>query len=252
MWWVAIPLVVLLAGSATSILFLRNRVTAIPIDETVDLFRADRSGGSGAEAPGLPVEGVYVYATDGFEETNALGGSRHVYPTETSMTLSHTACGYVSRWQPIGERWEEYDLCVDDGDVSIRNFRTYHQFFLKSDFRDYVCGSDPFLPASRPRGATWTARCETAADGSVIRNVVVGEETIVVGGQGVRATRLRSEGHLTGSSAGTRRADLWVHPETGLLLSMRVDIDLDTDSALGRVHYVERYEVTLTSLEPRR
>src|ERR687891_336955 len=49
---------------------------------------------SGPVAAGDLETGVYVYATEGFEETDALSGQRHDYPSQTTITASKHDCGY--------------------------------------------------------------------------------------------------------------------------------------------------------------
>src|SRR5688572_23871693 len=67
-------------------------------------------------------EGVYVYATDGYEETDALSGQRHDYPAQTTMTVSKQGCGYRWRWQPLKERWEESDGCRTSAGYVLERF----------------------------------------------------------------------------------------------------------------------------------
>jgi len=55
-------------------------------------------------------DGVYVYDTKGFEQTNALGGARHDYPAESTITVQHGGCGWTTRWQPLQERWEQWQF----------------------------------------------------------------------------------------------------------------------------------------------
>ena len=57
--------------------------------------------------------GLYLYATTGFETTDALAGSRHEYPAQTYMTIQPGGCGTQVRWQALDQRWDEYDFCPD-------------------------------------------------------------------------------------------------------------------------------------------
>src|SRR5581483_4589431 len=58
-----------------------------------------------------PLSGVYSFATQGYEETDALNGQRHDYPKETSLTIRRAGCGWISHWQPLNERWEDSEIC---------------------------------------------------------------------------------------------------------------------------------------------
>ncbi|MGH2728364.1 MAG: hypothetical protein ACRDKS_15455, partial [Actinomycetota bacterium] len=126
--WVRIALSAAIAGNligAGGAIYLLGGPDELTVDEAVRQFRENASapGPDGVESPGSSVEptptstvtrapsakkpsttkpkgtsqslaytepalGVYVYATDGYEETDALSGQRHDYPAETALTIS--------------------------------------------------------------------------------------------------------------------------------------------------------------------
>jgi hypothetical protein len=218
------------------------------------------SGGAATDAaPSAPTRaepepGVYTYATQGYEATNALGGARHDYPAETPVTMQPSECGWTQRWQPLRERWDESALCRGADGIDISRFTTYHEFFQRSQQQQFDCP-----PGSRvhrwdaPAGTTWTWRC-TAAGGSAIDSVVtvVGEEELVIGGQPVPTVRVRYESTMTGANRGTQLQERWMRRTDGMNVRIKTDIDTEADSPFGAVHYEEHYTITLASLTPRR
>ena len=206
-----------------------------------------------AGAKPVPAEGVYVYATSGYEETDALGGSRHDYPSQTTSTMRRAGCGWVERWEPLAERWDESHLCNEPDGVAIRTFKTYHQFFQRSQQQDYECppgshvGRDQWQPGSR-----WTWSC-TSSFGTISTDVVhLGTEQLSVGGAAVTVEHLRYDSKMTGANRGTQVQERWVHRGTNLSVRIKTDIDIESDSPFGTVGYQEHYTITLTSLTPRR
>ena len=209
------------------------------------------SSASPAAEPELQ-EGVYTFATEGFEATNALGGARHDYPKETPVTLRRSECGWTQRWQPLRERWDESAMCRTDVGLDVRTFTTYHEFFQKSQQQQFDCpeGSSVFR-RDAPAGATWSWRCTAGSSAIDTVVTVVGPEAVVVEGREVPATKVHYESTLTGANRGTQVQDRWIRSD-GLNLRIKTDIDAQSDSPFGVVHYEEHYVTTLAQLEPRR
>ena len=219
-----------------------------------------QAGGPAPAGPAVAVasrrvaaEGVYVYDTDGHEETDAVGGARHDYPKQTAVTVRHNDCGaFVMRWQPLGERWDESDLCADDGGVAIRRFSTFHEFFQQRQQNDFRCppGTHVFRWAAAA-GATWSWECTDGASVFATTVTHMGVEDLSIGGQTVRAVHMRYDSKMTGANRGIQTQERWLDPDTGLLYKMRTDIDTEADSPFGAVNYQEHYTITLASLSPR-
>ena len=208
---------------------------------------------SGGQRP-QPESGVYPYATEGYEATNALGGARHDYPAETPVTMQPSDCGWTQHWQPLQERWDESALCRGDDGIDISRFTTHHEFFQRSQQQQFDCPAGSRVHRwDAPAGTTWSWRC-TAAGGSAIDTVVtvVGDEEIAVGGQAVPVVRVRYESTMTGANRGTQRQERWMRKTDGMNVRIKTDIDTEADSPFGAVHYEEHYTITLASLTPRR
>ncbi len=216
-WWVAIPLVVFGVGAVSSVLLPRNRTTVIPVEDTVTKYR--NAGPGTFSVAGLPEPGVYVYETSGTEHVNALGGGSHRYPSQTTMTVTVAQSYATTRWDALQQRWDEYGVCLEGRAQRAQHFAIYHNFFLKSDFRDYVCPAEAvFLPADHSVGTTWTARCVAGDATSTNHGRILGTDSLTVGREEVEALHLRLDTDLGGSTSGTRHAEAWPVPDTGLTL----------------------------------
>ena len=201
----------------------------------------------------MPDEGVYTFDTEGFEETNALGGARHDYPKQTAWIVRRAECGWTERWQPLRERYDEALLCHEPTGVGIRRFTTHHEFFQRALTSVYDCPAGNLVrPWDLTPGQRWVWKCE-GKDGAVTSNsLFVGRQAVTVEGQAIDADYAKYESQTTGANRGTINQERWFHPVTGMLLQMKVDIRTNSDSPFGAVDYREQYRITLTSLTPRR
>jgi hypothetical protein len=199
-----------------------------------------------------PEQGVYVQATQGHEETDALGGARHDYPAETPFSVSANDCGLTFRWQPLEERWDRWDLCRTPAGLEARRFTTFHSFFRRTQQQEFDCTGAILVPTDMTVGRTWDWACTNAGGRAMSHTTIVGVEPIDVGGERVDAVHVRFENTFEGANAGTGTIDWWLHPDTGLPVRMAADMDTDSDSPFGRVRYREQFTSTMTALAPRR
>jgi len=212
-----------------------------------------------APAPPPPVtsgpraaEGVYPHKTEGYEETDAVGGSRHDYPAESSVVVRHTDCGLITRWQPLRERWDESSFCSVGSTLEIRTFTMYHEFFQKGQQDNYRCppGSIVF-DRNEPIGASWMWHCDSENASVDTQTRVVGIEPMTVDGKTIDTVRMRYELRLTGASEGAQLQERWIDPESGMVLRLRSEVAAKTESPFGRVNYEEKYLIEIKSLTPR-
>lgn len=213
-----------------------------------------RNSETGAPPP-RPVqegEGVYPHTTTGYEETDAMGGSRHDYPSETPVAHRRTDCGLITRWQPLKERWDESSFCQVDQALEIRTFTTYHEFFQKGDRQDYRCppGSVVF-DRREPAGASWMWNCDTAKASIDTQTRVIGIEQMTIEGVTMDTVHMHYESRLSGATEGTQVQDRWIEPDSGLVVRVKSEMTAQTDSPFGRVGYEEQYDITMKSLKPR-
>lgn len=199
-----------------------------------------------------PREGVYPQRTEGYEYTDALGGSRHDYPPETSVIVRRSGCGVVERWQPLAERYDESELCSQGDTVSIFVFRKYNEFFQRSQLLVYNCpGGAKVFDRSEPIGATWSWRCNSESAQIDSNVTVVGHETVSVGRQAVEAVRMRYDSTITGSTRGTQLQERLLERSTGYVISVQADVTVRTDSPFGEVGYEEHFAIESKSMKPR-
>ncbi|MGH2758992.1 MAG: hypothetical protein ACRDKJ_05440 [Actinomycetota bacterium] len=196
-------------------------------------------------------EGVFVFATEGYEETDALTGQRHDYPDETAMTIRNGGCGWISRWEPMRERWEETELCEKADGTSMGRYTIYHEFFQRGDREDFSCPDSYVQKPSAKPGDTWTFSCtskQSKVDGKV---TVVGLEDVNVGGRLLPTARYRYDIKVSGANTGTIVQDRWLSSSPRVMARMTQDADMTVSSPFGPVSYEEKFQIDLTSVEPR-
>lgn len=251
-------LLVLVAGG-TAYLVFRDTATPVDVEEAVERYRdegeAATTSTSTTTAPAqaaLPAEGVYVYATDGAEDIDILGGSTHGYPAETTVTIRHTECGLTQRWAPLDERWDEEEVCVTEAGRERRSLRAHHEFFGIADDQEFTCeGGYALFLVGAEAGDTWSTSCtsgDTTLDGTA---EIVVFETRTVGGQAVQTVHLRVTEQASGGDEGPSSDDYWLRATDGLLVERSSSVETRSDSPVGTATYSERFTLRLTSLTPR-
>ena len=227
---------------------LRDTTEPVSDEKAVAGFRSETDAAS-AET-GLPEPGVYVYRATGGESVAALIGSEHTYPAKLTVTVLHAGCGFVLRWEFLRGRSTEREYCPAAGGLELRRQTEIHTFFGREETTDYRC--EPGSLARPAAGTSFGWSCSTGTTTEVAEGKVVGAETLTVAGVAVETVRLRAETRLTGVTRGTGGVEVWLENATGLPVRQITWNDNVTKSAIGDVRYQERYELELTSLEPRR
>ena len=246
-----------LAGGAVGYLLLSDTTSPVDVGEAVDRYRQERSPGPRATPTtartraGLPAEGVYVYATEGEERIDILGGSTHRYPGQTTVTIRHTGCGVEQRWAPLGERWDEEEICQSDEGRERRALRTHHEFFGIADDQDFRCEAGYVLfPDRAVEGDRWSTSCRSGDTELTGAAEVVGLEVRAVGGVDVETVHVRVTEQAGGSSTGPSSDDYWWRTADGLLIERSSTVDTRSDSPVGTAHYTERFSLRLVSITP--
>lgn len=217
-----------------------------------------RPAGGAETAPSTaaqPPVGVYAYDTDGYEETDALGGARHDYPERTAVTVREAGCGRSLRWDVLEQRSDTIELCpLLGGGSSIASWESRHEFFGRRDERVLRCEpGSRYLPApGTAPGTAWTYRCSAETTDRLTSTTLVGRETLSVGGVAVPVVHLRERSTGGGDSTGVAVRELWLRETDGLLVRERTDVDMTTQAGAIRARYRERYELQLIDLEPQR
>ena len=195
--------------------------------------------------------GLYKYATTGYETTDALAGARHEYPPETYLTIQPGGCGTLVRWQPLEQRYEEWDYCPDG---RMAGWRSYFEWFQFGSVDQWEC-PEPVEVQGEP-GSSWTFECyraetENAAAGvETTTREVLGYEPLTVGTQEVETLHVRDTVVGTGGSVANGLVDTWYLAGTHLPVRWVAMHDSVTDSRIGSVQYHEQVEIQLTLLLP--
>lgn len=216
---------------------------------------SDSPSGSGEIAPtfGMPDEGVYTYATEGWE-TVSMAGARHDYPTETFAAVRHLGgCRWETDHRILEEHRERKEYCSDGSALLALGFDSYITFFGQTAESHGRC-DPPQVSAHLPAdpGQRYTSSC--SGDGWTSEAIVtfVGREAIQVGGQSVEALHYTQETTLRGSNRGESHMDVWYHPETGLPIEVVRRTQSWAQAFGGEVEYNEDVRFVLLSLDPQR
>jgi hypothetical protein len=239
----------LLALAAAWLALFRDTVEPASVDDALAAYRAQAEAGGTTIPPG-----VYVYATDGSESIDALGGTTHEYPMRSTITVTKADCGTALRWDVLRGRSTTWTQCeaADSGETLARVDET-HRFFGRTERTDYTCADTIARPADAEPGTTWKVACDTAK-GIVERGTgtVVARAELPVGEGTVPVAQLRFETSFSGTTRGSTTREMWVERETGLPVRVVLRSTTVNPSLLGDVTYRERVQLDLLSLTPRR
>lgn len=201
-----------------------------------------------------PEPGVYVYDTSGYEEVDALGGARHDYPAETTITYTPSECGTLERWAPLTQRADSRLLCPAAAGDALQWFRTEREFFGQTvDFR-FDCPANSIVRPTVPtpgKQISFTCRSENN-DVSTASVTVHDPVPLTIADQTITAMHVELQSTSRGEGQARTAVDMLLHPETGLVLSRTVATDAQAPSAAGTASYTERYTIQIRSLEPLR
>jgi hypothetical protein len=154
------------AGAALAIVaawffLLRDTAEPVSVDDVITTFREGKETATAAASP-VP-EGVYVYATVGYEKTDALTGVTHRYPLRSTITVTGDECGVRVRWDVLEGRSTDWVYCVTPAGWELRSQDERHTFFGRTERTTYTCEDSPIRPAGAPVGLRWRVSCTTGA-----------------------------------------------------------------------------------------
>ena len=155
---------------------LRDVAEPATVGGAVTAYREQANNGSSSIPPG-----VYVYATDGSEQTDALGGVTHRYPRTSTVTVSGGPCGVRLRWDVLRGRSTTWTVCTGSNGWGERSqVRAPH--VLRGHRQDDVRVRGHAVPPGwRPAGHD-VYRCVLDREGSEDGpGRIVGEEALDVG-----------------------------------------------------------------------
>lgn len=247
----ALVVAAIFAVTAVSLLLL---LTSDPepttVDDAVSAFREELGGRAPGESP-VP-EGVYVYATDGYEKTDALTGVTNRYPVRTTITVTGAGCGLRLRWNVSEGRSTEWLVCVEGDEWLLAGQDERHTFFGRTERTTYTCRDTLLRPPGDLPGTTFRMRCSTGSTDESGASRVVARATMRVDREDVETVHLRRATVLRGATRGTTRHDIWLDRATGVPVRLVMTTRTANDAPIGEVRYEEQVALLIDLLEPRR
>jgi hypothetical protein len=241
---------VALAVVAAWFFLLRDTAEPVSVDDVITTFREGEETAPAAASP-VP-EGVYVYATEGYEKTDALTGITHRYPRRSTITVTRDECGVRMRWDVLKGRSTTRAYCIATGGWAIASQDERHTFFGRTERTTYLCEDTRIRPAGDATGAPWEVSCAMEAAEETGTGTVVGRELLSVSGRRVATVHVRKTTSFTGEIRGTTTHDVWLARAFGVPVGIAMLSRTTNDSPVGDVHYEEDVALRLTSLTPRR
>jgi hypothetical protein len=270
--------VLVVAAVFVRFVVLRDNAHAVPANEALKVFRAQSTTSTQPAsttattavatsiaaatsttvaplaAPPLVEPGIYRYKTTGSEQIDALGGTSHDYPPETTLTVVPGDCGVRVRWDALRERRDEWALCsspdgIDLGPLGVQ----YHEFYNQPDEEAVSCDRKvlivPIL-GSASEGPQQLS-CTLADDPwmptwEVLERTTRSVEGATIDVQHVRMTVDDNDEYFEHTVVD------WYLTATGLPVEMSSTKESRTPSPIGGIVYHEQYDLTLISTTPLR
>jgi hypothetical protein len=250
-WLIAAGVVAVAAtvGVVAWLVVFRDTATPVDVGEAVTSFRGETQPVS--EPSPVPV-GVYVYATEGYEKTDALTGVTHHYPLRSTITVTRDPCGVRMRWDVLEGRSTTWTFCIASGNWVMTTQDERHTFFGVTRSTTYACSNVPFRTPDDTPGPRYSATCATPSAREYEKQWVVGRERLLVGGKRVSAVHVRQTTGFGGGTGGASVYDIWLDRESGVPVRISMTSQTTNTSPIGKVHYDEKVVLRLTSLQPRR
>ncbi|HNJ97404.1 MAG TPA: hypothetical protein PLV13_04730 [Ilumatobacteraceae bacterium] len=245
---------------------LNDDVHGVSTEEALQDFRENATPTTGAtagehagvpastaptKAAALPDPGVYLYRTTGFESIDAVGGSRHDYPDQTTITVVRQGCGVMLTWDALQERRDMWNLCVEDDGIALTTEGlAFHQFFGQSRTEELTCDRTVLLVPDdgTPRSPVQLS-CLLGENQWAPAWEVMGYDRLTVG------TEIVPVRHVQMVVADND--EYWEHvvvdwylDENGLPVKVQAVKQSLSDTAYGDVEYNEVYTLELLSRTP--
>jgi hypothetical protein len=230
-----------------------------PYDDALAQFRA-RDTPTGVE--GVPAIGVYP-ATGSGSASISFPPASQSYGSFVPVTVEAlgNGCWRTSVDLNAANR-QSWDHCLADG--SVTELGTIHttrwDFGAATIENTTTMACEPPLLAvdlSANAGTSWSQYCtgtSTRVAGTTVSEgpySFVGPETLEVGDQMVPCLHYRQTRTTSGAQDGPTVLDFWFASDNGLMIQMKRNISIDSDSPVGNIEYREQGTWTMTSLLPR-
>jgi hypothetical protein len=240
-----VALIAVLVAAWSAGLLLHDSSEAASLEQALHDFRTSTHGKLG-------LNGVYLYATEGRESINALGGASHTYPLTTSITVIEVPCGLRLRWAALEGRSTTWTFCSTAAGIELRRSDERHTFFGQTDHMVYACSGRLLLPKRFAHPSDNPFGCESRRNSEPGNAHVFGQTTLEVGKSRVRAVHARTTLTIHRGDRGTETIDWWLDTATGLPLRIVLESRTSRSMFVGTVRYREKLSLRLLSLQPRR
>jgi hypothetical protein len=200
-----------------------------------------------------PEPGVYRYRTTGREDIDALGGTGHTYPDETTITVIEADCGVTLRWDALRERRDEWGLCaVADGIELHPTSVQFHEFYGQSEEELVVCDVPVLVvPTDAAVREPATQSCMLAADPWFPVWEVLEATTRTVGDTVIDVMHVRTT-IVDEDEFWEQAVTDWYLAPSGLPVEVISTKSSLSPSIVGPVLYDEQFHLELLSIEPLR
>ena len=242
--------VLAIAGAGAWLALFRDTAEPVTVGEAVTSFRTETEI-EPVPGPSPIAPGVYVYATKGYEKTDALTGVTHRYPSRSTITVTAAGCGVGLRWRVLKGRSTEWTFCVTREGWELRSQDERHTFFGRTETTTYTCRNTPIRPVD-PTVESWPVSCSTGEAGETGVARVVPGPVLRVGDTLLPVRHVRKTTTFSGAIRGSSRYDFWFHRRLGVPVRIVMTSRTTNDSPVGDVHYDEDVTLRLVSLRPRR
>lgn len=221
--------------------------TPVDVDGAVARFRA--AGWAAAESvDGLPLPGVYRYATKGGETVSFLDYRREYSPV-TLRVVTRRGCGVREEQAFLVQHVEYYDRCGS----GLPGYGTDIAFWWTHGTQDFKCGAGSFDAADMQPGGRREWDCHDEDTRALQLTEYLGPEHVEVEGRMLAARHTRWTTTFSGATTGTAVVDDWFDAATGLVLKETRNIGLKVGSPfVGDLTYVDVSDYRLLSTAPLR
>lgn len=205
---------------------------------------------STAPLPPVVQPGVYRYASTGQEGIDVLDRPTHVYPAESAVVVSPSACGIEVEWQPLEERREWFEVCPSEGGLRLVRYGGFHRFYGQDDERSMECSGQAWLlaPDMQP-GESTTAECSGSGNTDRRTTTYLRRDAVELDGVSTPVSVIRTEVEGSGATSSVSTRELWL-TDGGLPVVWIDQVAGVSASVVGTVNYTEYAELRATSLVP--
>jgi hypothetical protein len=248
---------------------LNDSTSAVDTNEAVKRFR-DRTDPDTVSDSGVsdttatttvvaratpPTLGVYRYSTSGAEHIDALGGTGHTYPSQTTLTVTADACGTSLRWDLLKERWENWRLCPTTAGIvwQAQGGHFYHEFYGHGQMQTLTCDRPALLvPLNQAPRPTAPLECQLDTEEWQPQWTVIGPDTRTVAGVSVPVMHVRMVVDMNRKYYEHTTMDYWLDAHGLPVHVAGTKTSKSASGLVGDVIYTETISADLESLEPLR